>query len=639
MGKKKLSYVSTGEKLNVSPADDNSFTLTDHNSSHTYMVISPQKQRGLQKRGNLNLQNSNFDRNYQSDNTSNIPVMQSMKSLRLQDASFDQSESRSQVSNKENFEKLVTKKHHILNSIGGDLKMPNSYTAIMMKKKNHAYRSPDKSKNCTLNEQKRSVSKIQEIFDKVKIDSQRTSNQKIQPRPARRTQRGTYSSKSTKPRTRTPMKGSKSTQKLIKFKASTSTKKLDSPKFSYKNENEKENNNVNGYQSRDYSPKQSEQYSIEIQEEIKVVEEPITRIKKSPKKLKSPKKSQKDRSLETVGEVTELQEESNILSIRRTLNNSSVNNLTLSDLQQENEELLKLVKNQKDFIDTLTQKLVDSSISDQPQKAKNNTFNNLFDQIREKDELLAQKSEKMESLEFELKNAQNVLKSKEKQIELFKKKQLDIQGMRQRILDLEENEKKQKALIDELRNQVKHERNDRSHTPKKLTNYKFTPARNSIKSSSRSDTPTKHHHSSPNSKNGGNRAVEKGLVKSLNDEKNEEKVSDFLSKKETVINDSHDSTMNIEDAEEIRKLPLTKKTLKMASIDPKCYRYDYNDYYLNKHLGKSKSVKEVSINTNKLGRQVIVYSDGSKRLELSAGIRYVSFLQKFIFRTTPVTIQ
>ena len=119
---------------------------------------------------------------------------------------------------------------------------------------------------------------------------------------------------------RTPMKRNKSSQKLIKFKASKSTKKLSSPEFSYTN----------------YSPKQSEQYSIDIQDEIKM-EEPIAKIKKSPRKS-SPKKSQKsqksdrNRSLEIVGEEAETQEESNILSIRKTMNNSSINNLTLSDL-------------------------------------------------------------------------------------------------------------------------------------------------------------------------------------------------------------------------------------------------------------------------------------------------------------------
>ena len=86
------------------------------------------------------------------------------------------------------------------------------------------------------------------------------------------------------------MKRNKSSQKLIKFKASKSSKKLPSPEFSYTKT----------------SPKQSEQYSIDIQDEIKI-EEPIAKIKKSPRKS-SPKKSQrsdKNRSLETVGEVTE----------------------------------------------------------------------------------------------------------------------------------------------------------------------------------------------------------------------------------------------------------------------------------------------------------------------------------------------
>ena len=150
MGKKKLSYVSTDEKLNVSPVE-NSFTLnTDHNSSHTYMVISPQKQRGYQKNGSSSKNYLNNERNYSSDNTSNLPIMHSTKSLRLQDASFDHSEARSNISNKENLEKLVSKKNNILNSIGGNLAMPNSYTAIMMKKKNHPYKSPDHSKNVIL---------------------------------------------------------------------------------------------------------------------------------------------------------------------------------------------------------------------------------------------------------------------------------------------------------------------------------------------------------------------------------------------------------------------------------------------------------------------------------------------------------
>lgn len=181
---------------------------------------------------------------------------------------------------------------------------------------------------------------------------------------------------------------------------------------------------------------------------------------------------------------------------------------------------------------------------------------------------------------------------------------------------LEQNDSNQKALISELRNQVKHERNDRSHTPKKITNYKFTPASNSIKSSSRTNTPTKTHHTPSNMNN-------EPLTKSLNDEKNEEKISDFLSKEDTINNDSHDDTMNIEDAEETRKLPLTKKKLSMAAIDSRCYRYDYNDFFLNKHNRKSKSAKETSINTNKLGRQVVTYNDGSKKLELSSGTRYV----------------